>query len=131
MESSTAIPAHEGATGSSTIADLVGLAAERHGDSPAVRHKRDGAWHDVSYAELGTIVSEIGRGLIDLGIEPGDRVSVLCTTRPEWSYAHFGIVSSGAVAVPIYPTNSPEECQWVTGNSESRAISDVMSPTSR
>ena len=50
MESSTAVPAHERATGSSTIADLIGLAAERHGDSPAIRYKRDGAWHDVSYA---------------------------------------------------------------------------------
>ena len=50
MESSTAVQAHERATGSSTIADLIGLAAERYGDSPAIRHKRDGAWHDVSYA---------------------------------------------------------------------------------
>ena len=71
MESSTAVPVHERATGSSTIADLIGLAAERHGDNPAIRHKRDGAWHDVSYAELGEIVSEVGRGLIDLGIQPG------------------------------------------------------------
>ena len=44
MESSTAVPVHERATGSTTIADLIGLAAERHGDSPAIRHKRDGAW---------------------------------------------------------------------------------------
>jgi long-chain acyl-CoA synthetase len=122
MESSTAVRAHERATGSSTIADLIGLAAERHGDSPAIRYKRDGTWRDVSFAELGETVSEVGRGLIDLGIEPGDRVAILCTTRPEWTYADFGITSTGAVVVPIYPTNSPEECQWVAGNSESRAI---------
>ena len=122
MESSTAVAAHERATGSSTIADLIGLAAARHGDSPAIRYKRDGTWQDVSYAELGETVSEVGRGLIDLGIEPGDRVAILCTTRPEWTYADFGITSTGAVVVPIYPTNSPEECQWVAGNSESRAI---------
>jgi long-chain acyl-CoA synthetase len=122
MESSTAVPVHARATGSATIADLIPLAAARHGDSPAIRYKRDGAWHDVSYAQLGGIVSEVGRGLIDLGIEPGDRVAILCTTRPEWTYADFGITSAGAVAVPIYPTNSPEECQWVAGNSESRAI---------
>ena len=122
MESSTAVKAHERATGSSTIADLIGLAAERHADSPAIRYKRDGAWTDVSYAELGETVSEVGRGLIDLGIEPGDRVAILCATRPEWTYADFGITSTGAVVVPIYPTNSPEECQWVAGNSESRAI---------
>ena len=122
MESSTAVPVHAASTGSTTIADLIGLAAARHGDAPAVRHKADGEWRDVSYAQLGEIVSEVGRGLVDLGIEPGDRVAILCTTRPEWSYADFGITSAGAVVVPIYPTNSPEECEWVAGNSESRAI---------
>ena len=122
MESSTAVPVHARATGSATIADLIARAAERHGGSPAIRYKRDGAWHDVAYAELGEIVSEVGRGLIDIGIQPGDRVALLCTTRPEWTYADFGITTTGAVAVPIYPTNSSEECQWVAGNSESRAI---------
>jgi long-chain acyl-CoA synthetase len=122
MESSTAVPAHELATGSTTIADLVELAARRFGDSPAVRHKRDGEWRDVSYAELSEIVSEVGRGLIDLGVNPGDRVAILSTTRPEWTYADFAIAMAGAVAVPIYPTNSAEECEWVAGNSESRAI---------
>src|SRR5215216_1761966 len=122
MESSTAVQAHERATGSSTIADLIGLAAVRYGDTPAIRHKQDGAWKDVGYAELGRTVSEVGRGLIDLGIEPGDRVAILCQTRPAWTYADFGITSTGAVVVPIYATNSPEECQWVAGNSESRAI---------
>ena len=91
MESSTAVPAHERATG---------LDDDRRPDRrsppsgtatrPAIRHKRDGEWHDVTYAELGEIVSEVGRGLIDLGIEPGDRVAILCTTRPEWTYADFG-----------------------------------------
>ena len=122
MESSTAVPVHEQATGSTTIADLIGLAAARHGDAPAIRRKRDGAWEDVSYAELGEIVSEVGRGLIDLGIEPGERVAILCATRPEWTYADFGIAATGAVVVPIYPTNSPEECEWVAGNSGARAI---------
>src|SRR5215208_1736886 len=122
MESSTAVPVHEQATGSSTVADLIGLAAARHGDAPAIRHKRDGAWHDVSYTELGETVSEVGRGLIDMGIEPGDRVAILCSTRPEWTYADFGIAATGAVVVPIYPTNSPEEVEWVAGNSGARAI---------
>src|SRR5215216_5719953 len=122
MESSTAVRAHERATGSSTIADLIGLAAQRHGDSPAIRHKQDGTWRDVGFAELSETVSEVGRGLNNHGIEPGDRVALLCTTRPEWTYADFGITTAGAVVVPIYPTNSPEECQWVAVDSESRSI---------
>jgi long-chain acyl-CoA synthetase len=87
-----------------------------------VRFKRDGAWVDTSFTEVGTIVSELARGLIDLGLEPGDRVALLCTTRPEWSYCDFAISSAGGVVVPIYPTNSPEECEWVAGNSESRMV---------
>jgi len=54
-------------TGSNTIADLISHAASVHGEQIAVRHKRDGEWQDVSYAQLGDIVNEIGLGLIDLG----------------------------------------------------------------
>ncbi len=111
-------------TGSKTIADLLPRAAERYADQVAVKYldKGSGEWRDVTFREVGDIVSEIGRGLIDLGIEHGQRVSLLCNTRPEWTYADFGITTTGAVVVPIYPTNSPEECQWVAGNSESVAI---------
>jgi long-chain acyl-CoA synthetase len=109
-------------TGSATIADIVGLAAERYGEQPAARFKRDGEWQDISYRELAEIVSELGRGLIDLGLQPGERVALLCTTRVEWSMIDFAITSAGGVVVPIYPTNSPDECAWVIGDSESRFV---------
>ena len=109
-------------TGSKTIADLMVCAAEQFADRVAVRHKVGDDWHDVTFAEVGDIVREIGLGLIDIGIAPGERVSLLCNTRPEWTYCDFAITSAGAVVVPIYPTNSPEECEWVAGNSESVAV---------
>src|SRR3954468_612432 len=106
-------------TGSATIADMCVAAAAKYGDQVAIRHKIDGAWRDVTFAQVGEIVTEIGLGLIALGLQPGERVAILCNTRPEWAYAEFAISSAGGVAVPIYPTNSPEECEWVAGNSES------------
>jgi long-chain acyl-CoA synthetase len=108
-----------GGTGSTTIADLCARAAELYGDQVAIKHKVDGAWRDITFARVGEIVREIGLGLIDLGLEPGERVSILCNTRPEWTFADFAISAAGGVVVPIYPTNSPEECEWVAGNSES------------
>jgi long-chain acyl-CoA synthetase len=119
MEAGTAVTQ---STGSKTIADLMVRAAEQFADRVAVRHKVDGDWRDVTFAEVGEIVREIGLGLIDLGIAPGERVALLCNTRPEWTYCDFAITSTGAVVVPIYPTNSPEECEWVAGNSESVAV---------
>ncbi len=109
-------------TGSKTIADLLFCAAEQFAERVAVRHKVDGDWRDVTFAEVGDIVREIGLGLIDIGIAPGERVSLLCNTRAEWTYCDFAITATGAVVVPIYPTNSPEECEWVAGNSESVAV---------
>src|SRR5689334_19705404 len=109
-------------TGSKTMADLFGRAAEIHGDNPFARHKVGDEWQDVSYAQAWEIIREIGLGLIDLGVQGGDRVCILANTRPEWSFADFGASSAGAVVVPIYQTNSPSECEWVAGNSEAIAV---------
>ncbi|MGN6373193.1 MAG: AMP-dependent synthetase/ligase [Solirubrobacteraceae bacterium] len=109
-------------TGSKTIADLIPRSAAEHAEQTAVRYKRDGAWRDVSYAQLDEIVGEVALGLIDLGIEPGERVCILANTRPEWSYADMAITAVGAVVVPIYQTNSPEECLWVISDSGACAI---------
>jgi long-chain acyl-CoA synthetase len=123
MEASTAAStAGTAATATRTIADVIPHAVAEHPDHPAVRFKRDGAWHDVTYAQLGEIVQEIALGLIDLGIEKGERVCILANTRPEWSYADMALTETGAVVVPIYQTNSPEECLWVMSDSGACAI---------
>jgi long-chain acyl-CoA synthetase len=118
MEAGTAATS----TGSKTIADLLPQAAVKYADRVAIRHRAGDEWRDVTFAQVGEVVSEIARGLIDLGIAKGDRVALLASTRPEWSYADFAISAAGGVVVPVYPTNSPEECEWVAGNSESVAI---------
>jgi long-chain acyl-CoA synthetase len=122
MEATATVSSTGPSTGSSTVADLIPRAAAEHAERPAVRFKRSGAWQDVSYAELATIVQEVGLGLIDLGIEPGERVCILANTRVEWSYADLGATAAGAVVVPIYQTNSPEECLWVISDSGACAI---------
>jgi long-chain acyl-CoA synthetase len=76
----------------------------------------------MSYADAGQTIKELALGLVDLGIEPGDRVCLLASTRIEWVQAMYAISAAGAIVVPIYPTNSPKECQWVAGNSGARAV---------
>ncbi|MDQ5834170.1 MAG: AMP-dependent synthetase/ligase, partial [Actinomycetota bacterium] len=111
-----------GGTGSKTIADLLPLAAKRYADAPALRHKVGDEWKDISYADFGQTAKEVALGLIDLGLQPGDKISILAHTRPEWSYACFGILTAGGTLVTIYQTNSPEECQYVLQHSDSRAV---------
>ena len=109
-------------TGSNTMADLFGRAAAIHGEHTFARHKAGDEWRDVSYAQAWDTIREIGLGLIDLGVQGGDRVCILANTRPEWSFCDFGAASTGAVVVPIYQTNSPKECGWVAANSEAVAV---------
>jgi long-chain acyl-CoA synthetase len=109
-------------TGSKTMGDLVALAAEKHGARAALRHKVGEEWADVSYAELGEVVGEVGRGLIDLDVRAGAKVAIVAHTRPEWSYAHFAILAAGAVSVSVYQTNSAAECHYVLEHSESEVV---------
>jgi long-chain acyl-CoA synthetase len=105
-----------------TIARAAANAADRFADRVAVRFKDGEKWRDRTFAEVSEIVDEIALGLISLGVESGDRVSLLCNTRPEWTYSSLAISRAGGVVVPVYPTNSPDECEWVVGNSDARIV---------
>lgn len=112
----------ERGTKSSTLADLLPLSAQRYDDAPAVRYKQDGQWIDRSFAEVLEVVRSLSLGLIELGVAKGDKVSILGNTRPEWTYFDFAALSAGAVVVPIYQTNSAEECQYVLENSDAKVV---------
>jgi long-chain acyl-CoA synthetase len=104
-----------------TLGDMVLAATERYSGA-AIRFPRDDAWHEWSFAELGAAVREVARGLIALGLEPGDKVALLGETRPEWTLADCALLAGGFVVVPVYHTNSPDECRHVIGHSGARAI---------
>jgi len=126
-DSAAAVPAHEIehsaldlSTGTQTLGQMLLAAAER--DGVALRYKEAGSWREVTYRDLVQAARDMARGLIALGIEPGDRVSILADTRPEWTIADAASFCAGAVVAPIYQTNSPEECEYVLRHSEARAV---------
>ncbi|MGN6216783.1 MAG: AMP-dependent synthetase/ligase [Solirubrobacterales bacterium] len=109
-------------TYSKTIADLLPRAAELYGTEVAVKFKEGDQWVDRTFAEVQEVVRPLAFGLVELGIAKGDRVAILGNTRPEWTYFDFAALSIGAVVVPIYQTNSPEECRYVLENSDSKVV---------
>jgi len=124
METATVGAETAAGAGSTTVADLFPLAASRHDARDAVLYKEAGAseWVSKTFAEVGEIVERLSLGLMALGVEKGDKVSILANTRPEWSYYDFAALSAGATVVPIYQTNSPDECQYVLENSDAKAV---------
>jgi long-chain acyl-CoA synthetase len=105
-----------------TVAALPSSAAERFADRLAARYRVDGEWCELTYGEAIKAIDEVALGLIELGIQPGDRVGILADTRVEWTLASYGISAAGGVVVPVYPTNSPRECEWVLGDSGALAV---------
>src|SRR3954447_2407898 len=76
----------------------------------------------ITYADFGRAIREIAGVLASLGIQTGAPVAILCGTIPEWTMADFGAFCAGATVVPVYHTNSPEECSYVLSHSGAKAI---------
>ena len=109
-------------TAHASMAAITRSAAERYADQVAARYRRGDEWTEVSYAELWAQVRAVAHGLIGLGVERGDRVAILCNTRFEFSVVDLAASTAGAIVVPVYPSNSPVECEWVIGDSGAKVV---------
>ncbi|MFI6643848.1 AMP-dependent synthetase/ligase [Streptomyces sp. NPDC050504] len=102
------------------LTDLIRRNASQHPDVAVMSRKVAGAWADVTAKQFLAEVRGVAKGLIASGVEPGDRVALLSRTRYEWVLFDFAIWSAGAVTVPVYETSSPEQIQWILGDSGTR-----------
>lgn len=84
-----------------TLKEILTRTVERRRGAVALRFKRDDRWHVVTYFELLERVWRVSEVLARLGVRHGDRVALFRENSPEWPEIYFGIVSLGAIAVPI------------------------------
>ncbi len=82
----------------------------------------DGGWKDVTAAEFLRQVTALAKGLVAAGIEPGDKIGMMCKTRYEWTLIDFATWFAGAVLVPIYETSAPSQILWELADSGAIAI---------
>ena len=88
---------------------------------PMVYSKVQGHWSPLTWAQVRERVDNAAAGLIVLGVQPGEVVSLLSENRPEWMLADLAVLSAGAADAPIYATNTPAECAYVVRDSDSKA----------
>lgn len=105
-----------------TVAMLPASAAERFGHEVAARYRCDGEWRELTYAQAADTIEALAAGLMDLGVQPGDRVGIIADTSVRWTLSSYAITCAGAVVVPIYPTSSAPECRWVLSDSGARIL---------
>ena len=105
-----------------TIPDLCLSAMRRHAKPDAVNFKHGGEWLHLSADAFVARVRAVALGLAELGIVKGDRVALLSENRPDWSIVDLAILSLGAVNVPIYTTQAPEQVKYILEDSGARLL---------
>ena len=88
------------------------------GDSIAMREKDLGIWRSITWRDYGEISRNIGLGLMAMGLERGETVSILSETNKEWMFADLGAIGAGAASSGIYTTDSAKQLEYIVNDSE-------------
>lgn len=93
-----------------------------HGGRTATRIRVDDDWRTQTFTEFGRKIDGVAQGLLNIGIQAGDRVGLLANNCPEWSEIDFGIATVRGVLVPLYATSTPTQISHIVGDSELRVM---------
>jgi long-chain acyl-CoA synthetase len=88
----------------------------------ALKYRKLGRYVTLSYAEFYGRALMVARGLKKLNVKPGDRIAILSENRAGWVIADMGILCAGGVTVPVYPTNTPEQIEYMLNHSGARIV---------
>jgi long-chain acyl-CoA synthetase len=91
-------------------------------NSPLFAIQQGNVWIDITAIEFYERVIALAKGFVAAGINPGDRVGLMCRTRLEWSLIDFAMWFAGGVLVPIYETSAPSQIEWIVQDSGAKAI---------
>ncbi len=99
--------------------DFIYYQQQNHPLQQAYGGRRDGEWAFFSTEQAIMMANSVSRGLIKLGVKPGDKIAVATyENRPEWPILDIGIQQIGAINVPVYPTISPQDYEYIFNDSE-------------
>ena len=102
--------------GATTVVSLARDWARRCPGQVAMREKDFGIWQEYTWAETWDLVETAAHGLLELGVEPGDRVAIHSEDRPEWIILDLATVAVRGIAVGLYPTNPAAEVEYLIGD---------------
>ncbi len=109
-------PEQRAASGQTTVTTVASLArdwARRAPHQVAMREKEFGIWQEYSWDQTWNVVLDAAHGLLAVGIDPGDRVSIHSEDRPEWVILDLATVAVRAITVGLYPTNPTAEVAYL------------------
>ncbi len=104
------------------IFDLLNRYAEKYPKDDVLAGKKDGEWIKFSEKDYIRYSNLFSYGLLALGFKRGDKIATVSNNRPEWNFVDMGMLQSGIIHVPIYPTISADEYKHILSHSDVKAI---------
>jgi long-chain acyl-CoA synthetase len=105
-----------------TLNEMFTRAVRRRAGQVVMSFKRDKKWHDLTGAQIDHRVRNLALALHRMGVGAGERVALISDSCPDWSIADYAILANGAVNVPIYPTQSLDQVEFIIRNSGARIL---------
>src|SRR4029079_12675723 len=92
---------------------------EKTPSGEAFRYRVGDDWKSLSWLQTKERVFTLAAGLVDLGLEPQQRVAIASTTRIEWILSDLAILCAGGATTTVYPTTTAPDVAFILGDSES------------
>jgi long-chain acyl-CoA synthetase len=105
-----------------TIPVIFDKLSQEYGEKLAVRQRRGEKWEDVTWNQYRKDVREVANGLISMGLQKGDKISILGVNSYEWVVSDYASMSCGAISIPLYVTARAEQLEYVVDHSESKIL---------
>ncbi|MCL4557477.1 MAG: long-chain fatty acid--CoA ligase [Deltaproteobacteria bacterium] len=105
-----------------TVPEMFWDRLSKNQDRILLKYKSSGRWQDLSWRDFGEQASWLAKGFLELGIKKDDKICILSENRLEWYLTDIALISIGATDVPIYPTNTPWQIEYLLNDAEARAV---------
>ena len=122
FELGPSVPVRHTAPAARTVGEMFWLRAARSASRPAFAHRPGAEWQVMDWADVHGRAARVAKGLLDLGLAPGDRVAILGPTQPAWAIYDLGAQLATMVSFGIYPKQTPEQIRYLLENSEAKVV---------
>ncbi len=102
--------------------DILKYQEQKYPRFDCLNYKYNGNWRNFSTSEVNEMIDRVSKAFIKAGIQKDDKVAIISNNRPEWNFIDNGMMQIGAINVPIYPTISKDEYEYIFADAEIKMV---------
>ncbi|MFT4970048.1 MAG: long-chain acyl-CoA synthetase [Chitinophagales bacterium] len=102
--------------------DILKYQEQKYPRFDCLNYKYNGNWRNFSTSEVNEMIDRVSKAFIKAGIQKDDKVAIISNNRPEWNFIDNGMMQIGAINVPVYPTISKDEYEYIFADAKIKMV---------